>query len=204
MIKSMTGYGSAKGNAAGFEISVELKSVNNRYLETSVRMPRSFLFAEEAVKSTVQRHISRGKVDVFINVSAVGVDDVKVSVNEAAPSTGHLRISSAQSSDSRARVTRPLSTSVGFGPNALETPETGASTESVTVCGFRVVFTTRIHVAFLYFQTRTGTARVAPETFGGKPSDNMTGMYFATSLTVPFTWLQWRSNSPGDFILRRI
>ena len=82
MIKSMTGYGSAKGNAAGFEISVELKSVNNRYLETSVRMPRSFLFAEEAVKSTVQRHISRGKVDVFINVSAVGVDDVKVSVNE--------------------------------------------------------------------------------------------------------------------------
>ena len=83
MIKSMTGYGSAKGNAAGFEISVELKSVNNRYLETSVRMPRSFLFAEEAVKSTVQRHISRGKVDVFINVSAVGVDDVKVSVNES-------------------------------------------------------------------------------------------------------------------------
>ena len=83
MIKSMTGYGSAKGNAAGFEISVELKSVNNRYLETSVRMPRSFLFAEEAVKSTVQQHISRGKVDVFINVSAVGVDDVKVSVNES-------------------------------------------------------------------------------------------------------------------------
>ena len=50
MIKSMTGYGSAKGNAAGFEISIELKSVNNRYLETAVRMPRSFLFAEEAVK----------------------------------------------------------------------------------------------------------------------------------------------------------
>ncbi|MBQ8076161.1 MAG: YicC family protein [Oscillospiraceae bacterium] len=83
MIKSMTGYGSAKGNAAGFEISVELKSVNNRYLETSVRMPRSFLFAEEAVKSTVQRHISRGKVDVFVNINAVSVDDVKVTVNES-------------------------------------------------------------------------------------------------------------------------
>ena len=78
----MTGYGSAKGNAAGFEISVELKSVNNRYLETSVRMPRSFLFAEEAVTSTVQRHISRGKVDVFVSINAVSVDDVKVSVNE--------------------------------------------------------------------------------------------------------------------------
>ena len=83
MIKSMTGYGSAKGNAAGFEISVELKSVNNRYLETAVRMPRSFLFAEEAVKSTVQRHISRGKVDVFVNINAVSVDDVKVTVNES-------------------------------------------------------------------------------------------------------------------------
>ena len=82
MIKSMTGYGSAKGNAAGFEISIELKSVNNRYLETAVRMPRSFLFAEEAVKNTVQRHISRGKVDVFVNINAVSVDDVKVSINE--------------------------------------------------------------------------------------------------------------------------
>ena len=46
MIRSMTGYGSAKGNAAGFEVSIEIKSVNNRNLETSVRLPRSFLFAE--------------------------------------------------------------------------------------------------------------------------------------------------------------
>ena len=59
-IKSMTGYGSAKGSCDGLEISVELKSVNNRYLDCSVRMPRSFLFAEEAVKSRVQQHISRG------------------------------------------------------------------------------------------------------------------------------------------------
>ena len=44
MIRSMTGYGSAKGNAAGFEVSIEIKSVNNRNLETSVRLPRSFLF----------------------------------------------------------------------------------------------------------------------------------------------------------------
>lgn len=82
MVSSMTGYGSAKKVAAGFEISVELKSVNNRYLETSVRMPRSFLFAEEAVKSLVQKHISRGKVDVFVTVSSAGVDDVTVRVDE--------------------------------------------------------------------------------------------------------------------------
>ena len=61
MIKSMTGYGSAKGTVDGLEISVELKSVNNRYLDTSIRLPRSFLFAEEPIKSKVQSHISRGK-----------------------------------------------------------------------------------------------------------------------------------------------
>lgn len=82
MIKSMTGYGSAKGSAEGLEISVELKSVNNRYLDTSVRLPRSFLFAEDAVKSAVQSHISRGKVDVFISVDSSGADNMTVKVNE--------------------------------------------------------------------------------------------------------------------------
>ena len=83
MIKSMTGYGSAKGFAEGLEISVELKSVNNRYLDTSVRLPRSYIFAEEMIKSLVQKHISRGKVDVFVNVDASAADDMTVRVNEA-------------------------------------------------------------------------------------------------------------------------
>ena len=65
MVKSMTGYGSAKGIAEGLELSIELKSVNNRFLDTAVRMPRTYMFAEEDVKSAVQRHITRGKVDVF-------------------------------------------------------------------------------------------------------------------------------------------
>ena len=82
MIKSMTGYGSAKGAAEDLEITVEVKSVNNRYLDTSVRMPRSFLFAEDAVKSAVQRHISRGKVDVFVSVDASAADNMTVKINE--------------------------------------------------------------------------------------------------------------------------
>ncbi len=82
MIKSMTGYGSAKGAAGGLEISVEVKSVNNRYLDASVRMPRSFLFAEDAVKSAIGRHISRGKVDMFINVDSSASDDMCVKINE--------------------------------------------------------------------------------------------------------------------------
>lgn len=82
MIKSMTGYGSAKGQAEGLEITVELKSVNNRYLDTSVRLPRSFLFAEDTVKSAVQAHISRGKVDVFVSVDSSTADDMVIKVNE--------------------------------------------------------------------------------------------------------------------------
>ncbi|MCR5576780.1 MAG: YicC family protein [Oscillospiraceae bacterium] len=83
MIKSMTGYGSAKGTVEGLNISVELKSVNNRYLDASVRMPRSFLFAEDAVKAAVQKHISRGKVDVFVSVDTASAGDMTVKVNEA-------------------------------------------------------------------------------------------------------------------------
>lgn len=83
MIKSMTGYGSAKGTEEGLEITVELKSVNNRYLDTSVRLPRSFIFAEDAVKSAVQSHISRGKVDVFVTVDSSSAGDMSVKVNEA-------------------------------------------------------------------------------------------------------------------------
>ena len=82
MIKSMTGYGSAKGTVEGLEITVELKSVNNRYLDSSVRLPRSFLFAEEAIKSAVQSHISRGKVDVFVSVDSSQAGDMTVRVNE--------------------------------------------------------------------------------------------------------------------------
>ena len=83
MIKSMTGYGSAKGTVEGLNITVELKSVNNRYLDASVRLPRSFLFAEELLKSAVQKHISRGKVDVFVSVDSSDAGDMTVKVNEA-------------------------------------------------------------------------------------------------------------------------
>ena len=55
MIRSMTGYGSAKGEAAGMALSVELKSVNNRYLDVSVKLPRALMFAEEPVRAAVSR-----------------------------------------------------------------------------------------------------------------------------------------------------
>ena len=79
---SMTGYGSAKGSVEGQEIPVELKSVNNRYLDCSVRLPRNFLFAEDTVKQAVSAGVSRGKVDVFVSAQASQDSGTVVSVNE--------------------------------------------------------------------------------------------------------------------------
>ena len=82
MIKSMTGYGSAKGSVADLIVTVEVKSVNNRFLDASVRLPRSFLFAEDALKSAIQRYISRGKVDMFVTVDSSAAGEMSVKVNE--------------------------------------------------------------------------------------------------------------------------
>jgi len=83
LIKSMTGYGRAVETVNGREFTVELRSVNNRYLDCSVRLPRILTFGEEAVKQAVKNVISRGKVDVFISVRSENGDEVQVNLNKA-------------------------------------------------------------------------------------------------------------------------
>ena len=83
MIKSMTGYGRAVETVNGREFTVELRSVNNRYLDCSVRLPRMLSFAEDAVKQAVKGSISRGKVDVFITVRSEAGDEVQVTLNKS-------------------------------------------------------------------------------------------------------------------------
>ena len=82
MVKSMTGYGRARQERNGRNITVEVRSVNNRYLDCAVKMPRAYIFAEDAMKALVQKYISRGKVDVFVTVDAVTADQTVVQVNE--------------------------------------------------------------------------------------------------------------------------
>ena len=82
MVKSMTGYGRAEDTLNGCTITVDLRSVNIRYLDCNVRMPRLYLFAEEPIKSRVQNTISRGKVDVFVTLDSTGGEQVQVSVNQ--------------------------------------------------------------------------------------------------------------------------
>ena len=83
MIKSMTGYGSAKGASGRLEITIELRSVNNRFLDCSVRIPRVYTSLEDGIKAQIQKAISRGKVDVFVTIDASKADDVVISVNES-------------------------------------------------------------------------------------------------------------------------
>jgi len=78
----MTGYGGANTSADSLEIALELKSVNNRYLDVSVRLPRSFIFAEESMKAEVQNVLSRGKVDVFVGIDSSKAQNMVITVNE--------------------------------------------------------------------------------------------------------------------------
>ena len=82
MIKSMTGYGRAREMLNKRDITVEVRSVNNRYLDCTVKMPRMYTFAEDAIKQRVQQAVSRGKVDVFISVDAYAADVATVTVNQ--------------------------------------------------------------------------------------------------------------------------
>lgn len=96
MVSSMTGFGRGKATKDGREMTVELKSVNHRYLDLSFRMPRHISFAEEALRSALSDTLSRGHVDVYVNYSNTRSDarTVKIdtgllsaylsSVNEAA------------------------------------------------------------------------------------------------------------------------
>ena len=82
MVKSMTGYGRAREMRGGRDITVEVRSVNNRYLDCTVKMPRAYIFAEDRMKARVQQAISRGKVDVFVTIDASAADAAVVAVNE--------------------------------------------------------------------------------------------------------------------------
>ncbi len=81
MIKSMTGFGRSEHSDGKRNITVEIKSVNHRYGDISVKMPRRYSFAEEMIKNTVKRTVSRGKVDVSIIVENLTEDDVTVTLN---------------------------------------------------------------------------------------------------------------------------
>ncbi len=81
MIKSMTGFGRAEVTENNRKFTVELKSVNHRYLEMSVKMPKALGFFESSVRQELKNYIARGKVDVFIAYENLGETNSKVRYN---------------------------------------------------------------------------------------------------------------------------
>ena len=81
MLKSMTGFGRSKYENEGREYLVEIKSVNNRYSDISIKLPRNIIFLEEKVKTAISNSISRGKVDVFINFINNSEKGKKIKIN---------------------------------------------------------------------------------------------------------------------------
>ena len=82
MIRSMTGFGRAQASVEGYNITVEIRSVNHRYFEFYAKMPRTYSFLEEKVKSTLSGGISRGKVECSLQIEATADESVVVTVNE--------------------------------------------------------------------------------------------------------------------------
>ena len=83
MIKSMTGYGRGQIAGNGRDITVELRSVNHRYFDCSIRAPRGCAFLEEPVKAALQKQIARGKVDVFITIDTSRASNTSAALDEA-------------------------------------------------------------------------------------------------------------------------
>lgn len=83
MLRSMTGYGRSENIIDGRHIIFEIKSVNHKFFECNARLPRSCMFLEDKLKALVQGKISRGKVDVFLQLETLESTDTEVLVNHS-------------------------------------------------------------------------------------------------------------------------
>lgn len=81
MVSSMTGYGRARGEKGGMDLTVEIKSVNSRYFEYSSRMPRSFAFMEDRLKKLVNEKVARGKLELCISTVSLSEQETQIVPN---------------------------------------------------------------------------------------------------------------------------
>ena len=82
MIKSMTGYGKATLSVENREYQIEIKSVNHRYLDMNIKMPRTISYLEEEVKKSIMTYVKRGKIDVFITFENNSTEGRKIQINK--------------------------------------------------------------------------------------------------------------------------
>ncbi len=77
----MTGFGRAKQSLSGFEITVEIKSVNHKFFEFSSRLPRAYQFLEEKLKHLCQERIARGKVEISAMIENTAGNNIELTIN---------------------------------------------------------------------------------------------------------------------------
>ncbi|WP_090437823.1 YicC/YloC family endoribonuclease [Natronincola peptidivorans] len=81
MLTSMTGFGRGEVQKEGKYFHIELKSVNHRYMDISIKMPRSFTYLEDRIRQLVKKYIQRGRVEIFITYKNLGESDIKVTTD---------------------------------------------------------------------------------------------------------------------------
>ncbi len=93
MVRSMSGYGRGEAVGASMTLTVEMKSVNHRFFECSVKCPRQFAFLEDKLKGYLQSRIPRGKIDVFVtyDLNVGGSDTIEINEEFAAECIGNLK-----------------------------------------------------------------------------------------------------------------
>lgn len=82
MIRSMTGYGKQNLSVEGREYQIEIKSVNHRYLDINVKIPKSISYLEETIKKEISNKIKRGKIDVFVSFENNSEEGRKIEINK--------------------------------------------------------------------------------------------------------------------------
>ncbi len=82
MLKSMTGYGRAEGICGDYKVLAEIKSVNHRFSDYTIKVPKNLMFLEERLRKAASRQITRGKVDIYITVENLGQSDKEINLNE--------------------------------------------------------------------------------------------------------------------------
>lgn len=83
MLKSMTGFGRAEKALEGYNINIQIKSVNHRYSDITVKVPRYYTFLEDKLRRAAADYISRGKIEIFVGIERENGDDKKVTLNRA-------------------------------------------------------------------------------------------------------------------------
>lgn len=129
MISSMTGFGRAEESTENYKMTVEMRSVNNRYLDLNIRLPKTLTALENRIRQTIKNDIGRGKVDVFITYETYGTGEGRLQYNEnlAVEYYEHLKsLSQRLGLDASLKVT-----DIAAMPEVFSMKETGADEEEL-------------------------------------------------------------------------